>query len=157
MTMTRTFKRLVGRGLIGLMLFAQLAIAAYACPALSTTGAQAQTIAATQTSVHQATHGDNMAVMSADAPGDRMLNCDQMAGPLDESAPNLCAEHCRFGQQSDQVHAPATPGVVLISLYVVTPTLPERLLPTGTSAAPSADALVAASPPHAILHCCLRT
>lgn len=157
MTMSRTFKRLVCRGLIGLMLFAQLAIAAYACPGLSTTGARAQTIAAAETSVHQAPRNDGMAAMSGDESGDRMANCDQMAGQLDEASPNLCAEHCRFGQQSDQVHTPATPAVVLISLYFVTPTMPETLRPKGAAAAPSVDALAAASPPHAILHCCLRT
>jgi len=155
--MTRTFKRLVCGGLMGLMLFAQLAIAAYACPALSTTGAQGQTIAATETIVHQAPRGEDMVAMGVDASGDRMPNCDQMAGQLDEASPNLCAEHCRFGQQSDKVHVFATPAVVLISLYFVPPTLSETLLPLAATAAPSVDALAAASPPHAILHCCLRT
>lgn len=154
MTITRAFKRLVCLGLVGLMLFAQLAIAAYACPALATTTAPSPAVAE---STVQAMHSDGMTGMSVGTSGERMPDCDQMAGQLDEAAPNLCAEHCRYGRQSDQVHAPAVPTLVLITLYVVTPTLPERLLPTGAGAAPSADALAAAFPPHAILHCCLRT
>ena len=144
MTTLRAFKRVACCALMGLMLFAQLAIAAYACPALSAPAAQAPC-------------GDDMAAMRTDASGDRLPAFGQMAGQLDDAAPNLCAEHCRFGQQSDQARVPAAPAVVLISLYVVTPTLPEALQPMAAAAASSMDARAAASPPHAIVHCCLRT
>ena len=85
MQMTRSFKHWIGLGLIGLLLFAQLAVASYACPGLS-----------------------GMASMPAGAaPGAAVAamppGCDQ----IDPNAANLCAEHCHYGQQSaDTASAP---------------------------------------------------
>jgi len=89
-----------------------------------------------------------------DAAVQTMANCDDMAGVMDPSFANLCAEHCHQGQQSDQAATLTVPAVLLSALYV-TPLAPE---PTAVPR-PSADAtsaLVAASPPHTILHCCFR-
>ena len=52
--------------------------------------------------------GDAMAYMpgmSGMAAGDRPAGCDWMPASLDAASPNLCAEHCRYGQQSDKAVA----------------------------------------------------
>ena len=83
--MTRSWLRTVARGLVGVLLFAQMAIAAYACPALSSAGAAEMQMPA-----------------SFAVP---MPDCNAVAGAMDPSAANLCAEHCKSGQQSDQASA----------------------------------------------------
>jgi hypothetical protein len=135
MLMSRALRRTVGRWLIGVLLLAQFAVASYACPGLSTS-----------TAAHKG--GDAM-VMAADmAPG-----CDQM----DTKAVNLCAEHCRFGQQSsDTAPVPIVLAPVPTLLYSL-PVEPAHVLGSGQSV-PSSDVSEAAapSPPHAILHCVFR-
>jgi hypothetical protein len=154
MTLTRAFKRLVCLGLIGQMLFSQLAIAAYACPALSYAGGQSQPLPVTALG-DQATPGDSTAGKTASLAADRRVDCDQMAGHLDKTSPELCVNHCDYGQQIDQVQAPAVPPIVLISLYVVAPKIHQAFPPMSAIAA-SVDTPAVACPPHAILHCCLR-
>ena len=134
--MTKAFKQLICRLMIGVMLMAQISIAAYACPGL----ALAMTV--------QSSAGDNG--MPAD-----MVGCDQMAGPLDKAFPNLCAEHCHQGHQSDQTQVPALPAVALISLYTV-----DQVVRTGELPWPMLAEyvpLAAVPPPLSILHCCFRT
>ena len=156
MTMTRAFRRFVCRLMLGVLVFGQMAIAAYACPALS--GAP-QSLPTTAMNASVATMPDDEAGASMAVPPDTsatsdmaaMTGCDQ----IDDSAANLCAEHCRFGQQSaDHASAPTVPAALLTTLY----TLPVQPEPLGHGW-PSADSKfkrVAASPPHAILHCCFR-
>ena len=72
------------------LLFAQLSVAAYACPLPATAAAE-----------------------------EAMTDCEGMASRLDPSSPNLCADHCQYGQQTDQLRTPTVPAVSLISLYVV--------------------------------------
>lgn len=156
MRMTRAFKQLVSFGLIGLLLFGQLAIAAYACPALSgapqsfatmTMGASAATIPGDEAGASMAVSPDTSATSDMAA----MTGCDQ----IDDSAANLCVEHCRFGQQSaDHASAPTVPAALLTTLYTL-PVLPEPL-GHGWPSVDSKFQRVAASPPHAILHCCFR-
>lgn len=156
MTVTRTFRRLVCRGLIGLTLFTQLAIASYACPGLMATGGPAQqTVAMNSAPEHLAAPSESHVDQAADPAADRMAGCDQMGGAMDQDAPNLCAEHCHYGQQSDFVQASAVPAIALTSLYIVEPTVCEAAPPMSAIAA-KVDAPVAALTPHAILHCVFR-
>jgi len=125
---TRSFRHWIARTLVGVMLFAQLAVAAYACPGL-------------------------MSGIESVQPGPvpTATNCDQMPSPMDEASPNLCAQHCQYGQQSDQTQTVTVPAVLLTSLYIVAPVsqaLQIPRMPVGLFAA--------VSPPHAILHCCFR-
>jgi hypothetical protein len=154
MTLTRAFKRLVCLGLIGQMLFSQLAVAAYACPALSYAGGQSQPLVVTALG-DQAMPGDSVAGKTASPAADHRTDCDQMAGHLDKTSPELCAQDCHYGQQIDQVQAPAVPPITLINLYIVAPTIHEAFPPMSAIAA-SVDTPAVASLPHAILHCCLR-
>jgi hypothetical protein len=136
----RSWVRAVARGLVGVVVTTQLAIAAYACPALSAAEvANMRDLGATQ----------------ADMPMPGGTNCDDMtSSSIDPSAPNLCAEHCKYGQQSDQAQTITVPTAVLTRLYV-TPLVPDAAPPPRPAAA-TLSALVAASPPHAILHCVYR-
>ena len=148
----RRCQRFICRLLIGVLVFAQLAIAAYACPAL----AQLHEAATDHPVVAMADTGKAAALPSgtSDAPTEAAAmppGCDQM----DSSAPQLCAEHCRFGQQSAD-HAPAltVPAAVPTTLYIL-PVQPEPPGPV-RPAADMALEQVAASPPLAVLHCCYR-
>lgn len=147
--MTRRLKQWICRLLIGVFLFAQMAVAAYACPQLAPAGlsqASASAMAAAGTTSDASAGDDNPAM-------DMAAGCDGMGQP-DPDNPNLCAEHAHFGQQSDQTQTPTLPAILLVSLYVI-PIVPELKLPTRPAAA-STSFLTAASPPHAILHCCFR-
>ena len=146
--MTRHFLRTICRALIGVVLFAQLAVSAYACPGLSPAAAmQAQMSAAAASGVDPA----NAAMAASDQPP---INCEDMAGPMDPDFANLCAEHCHHGQQSDQASTLTVPGALLNALYVTR--LAHEPVVAPRPAANATSALVAASPPLAILHCCFR-
>ena len=130
MSLTRSLKQWICRLMIGVMLLAQISIAAYACPGLAS---------------------------SMTMPSD-MADCDQMpdmATSMDKALPNLCAEHCHQGHQSDQTQVPALPAVALVSLYTVAPIVrtSELAWPTLAQYVP----LAAVPPPLSILHCCFRT
>ena len=134
MTRPRALSKAIGRLLIGVLLFAQFMVASYACPGLSgmTTSPKS---------------GDVM-VMADMGPG-----CDQM----DQDTANLCAEHCRFGQQSaDTAPVPVVLAATPTLLYSL-PVEPLHLLGSGRPIAATDVSLAAASePPHAILHCVFR-
>ena len=136
--MTRCSLRAVARILVGVLLMAQMAIAAYACPALLPVMAGNM-------------QSGDASVADKSAP---LANCDDMAGALDPSLPNLCAEHCKAGQQSDRAPTLNMPAAVLTALYA-TPLVPVAAPPPRAVAA-TMGALGAASPPHTILHCVFR-
>jgi hypothetical protein len=119
--------------MMGVMLFAQISVAAYACPGLALAAAQ----------------GNAANTMPSD-----MVGCDQMAGSMDKATPNLCAAHCHQGQQSDQTQVPTLPAMMLISLYTVNPTVPA--LAPGWPTRAEQILLSAAPPPLSILHCRFR-
>lgn len=150
--MTRGLMRMVARGLIGLLLFSQLAIAAYACPALSAS------LAGDSSSAMSMSMAQGVVAATDDTRGPAMQGspCADMVGATDTASGNLCAEHCKYGQQSDHASTLAVPAVLLSVLYPMTPWVPATASPPRPAAA-SLSALVAASPPHAILHCVYRT
>ena len=154
--MTRRFLRLVCRALIGAVLFAQMAVSAYACPGLLAATTMAVPVSAELPSGTESTAAVTAAVTAAAsaAPALPMMNCEDMAMPMDAAFPNLCAEHCHQGQQSDQAATLTVPAALLTELYI-TPPAPEPIVAPRPAAA-TASALDAASPPLAILHCCFR-
>ena len=146
--MTRQCLRMVCRALIGVVLFAQLAVSAYACPGLSSSASMKMQMASAAAS-------DGGSTDPAMATADRQApDCENMAGPMDPDFANLCAEHCHHGQQSDQAATLTVPAAVLTALYI-SPVASEPLIAPRHAAA-AASALAAASPPLAILHCCFR-
>ncbi|CAN7776946.1 hypothetical protein LJR290_007857 [Variovorax sp. LjRoot290] len=147
--MKRRWLHRVGRALIGVLLFAQMAIAAYACPGLLPgTSTEMQMLSGNAATLEVSNTAMSTAASQATSP------CADMAGATDPS-PNLCAEHCRYGQQSD--HAPTlTVPVVLLTTLFITPYATDVAMRPRPAAAAS-SALASVDPPHAILHCCLRT
>lgn len=146
LSMRKSFLRSVAQLLIGCLLFAQLAVAAYACP-----GAVSMSVRISMAGSTEADAGKP----SMDVASQSMSNCEDMAmGALDPQNANLCAEHSKFGQQSDQASTLTVPVALLQALYFapLVPAPVTRLHP----AAATPSALVATSPPHTILHCCFR-
>jgi hypothetical protein len=150
---TRGFKRWIARTLIGVMVLAQLAIAAYACPAVAAAVESAKSANVSQAPTEMADAGEQAATLATPA-APATMNCDQMPAPMDDAAPNLCAQHCQYGQQSDHAQTLTAPAVLLTSLYTVAPLSRALQLPPSTDV--PVDLFAAVSPPHAILHCCLR-
>lgn len=148
MTLSRAFRKAISRLLIGVLLFAQFAVAGYACPGLSSMSSMAK--------------GDEVMVMGAEATPeagvaakatDTAPGCDQM----DQDAANLCLEHCRHGQQSaDTAPVPVVLAAIPTLLYSL-PLEPTPVLGSGRPV-PALDVSLAAAPPppHAILHCVFR-
>jgi len=147
--MTRRFLRAICRALVGVLLFAQLAVSAYTCPALSSEATSAMPTPSTA-----ARDGDSSDAAMA-ATDRQSADCDGMAaGTMDPDLANLCAEHCHHGQQSDQAATLTVPAALLTALYLAPLAAQPKIRPR--LAADATSALVAASPPHAILHCCFR-
>ena len=128
MTFTRSFRQMLCRVLIGTLLFAQFALAAYACPGTSFMAA-------------------------APATGSSDAGMAMPCADMDKATPNLCAEHCRHGQQAAD-HAPVLmPMPALFSLlYALPPAVSIDEGAASTLASPSV-ASTGAAPPLAILHC----
>ena len=133
MTRSTLLKRIASLVAMAL-LFAQLAVAAHACPLAA-----------------GATGHDEAAVATAANPG-----CHEAPpGATDPGAANLCAEHCKQGSQSERAHFTlAVPPALLNPLYE-TPAAAPAVRPA-LQARAWLSALVSASPPHAIAHCVLR-
>ena len=135
--MSRGIRRAVARTLIALFLFAQMMIAAYACPLM----------AVDETSTTQARAPVAVVAHQAAAMPD---GCD---GTMIDT-PNLCAAHCQAGNQTtDAGQAVAVPASVLSGFYVVQIASPSSG-PDRSST--SSQFVYAIPPPHAILHCCFR-
>jgi hypothetical protein len=117
----QTFKRIIARMSVAAVLFTQLAVAAYACPAVE---GPAAVIAAT----------------SADAMRAAMPGCEMNDNT---GSPNLCLQHCQAGDQSVQtLPQVAVPAFAAVSLIVVfEPALSE---------AGRGNALLPAPPAHAV-------
>lgn len=152
MTTTRAVRRFVCEVMLGVLVFCQMAIAAYPCPALSGSP-QSHLISAMTAPAASLPEeaGASMAVWSDTSDMAAMVGCNQ----IDDSAVNLCTEHCRFGQQSaDHASVPIVSAALLTVLYPS----PVQLEPLGRDwpLANSKFKHVGASPPHAILHCCFR-
>lgn len=135
MSSSRAWRQSLCRLLIGVVLLAQFAVASYACPGLDVRGTIASVPA------------------PATLPADMPPGCDQM----DPDSANLCAEHCRAGQQSADTAAAAMVGVgVAAHLYSIPTDALHGPACGGWRPIPGALPDAAPEPPHAILHCVFR-
>ena len=136
--MTRAAAKTIAKLVAGALVCAQLLVAAYACPWFARSGAAA---------------ADAMAASADTAMPAAMPGCDEPMPTMDPASPNLCAEHCKYGQQSDRCPTVALPPALFSPLYatVGAPAVAPRPCVTAWL-----SALVAASPPHAIAHCVWR-
>ena len=92
----RTLRRSVARLLVGMLVYAQLAVAAYACVGAATGLAGAGTAEGN----FVAGHGGAAQTMQ-----------------LDPDQPALCVAHCRNAQQTAGVEPPTIPPTVLVTGY----------------------------------------
>lgn len=145
--MQRGFLRTLAQALAGLIVVTQMTIAAYACPGLQAAIADAArvAVATADPAPMRASGADRVAALLPD--------CNGMPGTPDAGSANLCAEHCKYGQQSDHAPGLTVPAALLNALY----TTPRRPEPTfWHHAAGVVDDAAAAAPPHAIQHCVFR-
>lgn len=138
--------------LIGLFVFAQLSVAAYACPELSgsvrdhsdSLHSLALEVASDTTGADESPHGLHTAGKHGYAA-------------MDPASPNVCMGHCQAGNQSaDYTPAPTVSPALMTVMYTLPPAeeaVAARVLRTSLllGGPPGAS-----EPPHAILHCCLR-
>lgn len=132
-----SFQRSVCRIVAAAILFAQVIVSAYACP---------YTIGENDTTARNA-----VAAGSDVQPGRAASDCET----TDQLAPAVslqCAEHCRYGQQADQMQTVTVPAAALTCLYPA----PMPVMMPDPAPSTKVDVAIAPSPPHSILHCCLR-
>ena len=147
MPASRHFRKIIAGLLAAVLLFAQFAVASYACPRMighSVLNAGGDTVGAVPA-----------AVPAVDVAMDAMPDGCDAAEPGNA---NLCAEHCRFGQQTaDSAATPQVWQAVPLLLYplAVAPALRLDSAPPGP--ARHRRWVAALAPPHAILHCVSRT
>ena len=97
MRLHRSLKRWLSCGLVALLLFMQLATAAYACPT-------------------------ELRALRAAAATESMPGCDgNMARDMDADQPQLCKAHCETGKTSvnSQVAAPDAPPAMAVGAALV--------------------------------------
>ena len=85
-----------------------------------------------------------------------MPDCSEMVGTMDPGSANLCAEHCKYGQQSDHAPTLVVPVAVFYALYSTPVVCLASLSGCADGLTVAAGAPVAPSPPHTILHCVFR-
>ena len=148
MNLSRSISKTISRLLIGVLLFTQFAVASHACPGLRGLGSMVTDGAGGVILSLAPDAAQAQARPAAMPPG-----CDQM----DPDAANLCAEHCRQGQQSADTAAAPVVGVGALTFLYSLPLEPQHALGSGRSFPASDSRLDAApEPPHAILHCVFR-
>jgi hypothetical protein len=135
MTLTRRLRFLTALiALVGL-LFAQLAVAGYSCPA------------------HQAGITSAPAAASANSDDQRMPGCGQM----DKELPSLCHAHAQVGNQSlDKPELPSLPpfSAAALTLVVTHIAMPDFSVDHFPQSSPLLARITA--PPLSIRHCCFR-
>lgn len=142
--MSRSLVRGLVRWIVVTLLLGQLAIASYACPALRANAVDvAQDSAIGVDCVMSAP--DHVVLADSDAP----------TSTIDGDSPNLCAEHCKYGQQSDQTNNVNVPVAAPSTSFENNPPrlVESRLRPTASVL----SALLSTCPPHTILHCVRRS
>lgn len=122
--MTRTHRRFIARLAIALLLFMQLAVAAYACPGVAKVYESSQT----------------MENAGMEMGGD-------CCPTLDPADPNLCQEHGQQGSHATGLTHPPAPLGVDLPLLAVVPPIELVLAPTLPDVLPEFLARTTAPPP----------
>ena len=132
---SRNLRCFVARLLVGVLLFAQLAVAAYACTAAMPDPALAGSV-------------DSSAMVGHGA-----------AAPpthIDPDQPALCLAHCRSGQQTAGVEPLPIPPLALVAGYFTLESIGLGAEMRGRHVDSAGGVPPIADPPQRILHCCLR-
>lgn len=139
----RAFSRFVARLMIGVMVFAQMALAAHAC---SVASGRAGDVAGDMTA---------MGANGAAAPSGIGDEGAADAGATMPALQNQCTAHCQSGQQNADGKPAPSPAVALLTIRYTLPAL-EHGGVSASQVEAANDPPLAADPPHAVLHCCLR-
>lgn len=144
---TRSLSRFIARFVVGLMVFAQVAVAAHACSGLVGTEVSDQWASAGWQS---ATGIDVAGAATSVSP-----DCNPSYDVVDSAQPNLCVAHCQFGQQNAGGNpVPDLPAALPVSPHLrVKPVLPGWLV---RASMVQHDPPLVVDQPHAIQHCCFR-
>ncbi len=133
----------MARLLVGLLVYAQLALAGYAC-------VDPSPLARNEAMPANAMPFASEAIRSAAATDNHMgMTRDEFAQA------GTCAAHCQSGQQNVDVKPTPGPALALLAGYFTLEPATSGLSvvrPVNPAAAPPPPA----DPPHAILHCCMR-
>ena len=141
MSTHRTATRFIARLLLGLLVTAQFASAAYACSQM--------TVGSMGVQGYGAVAGANaLAGMPVDV-------WPTESGSMDLAEANHCLTHCQFGKQDADSASVPTPMVTLLAGDTTLPSM-ARLAGHATALTMTNRSPPPADPPHAILHCCLR-
>jgi len=137
-TFSRYLRRVMARLLVGLLVYAQMALAGYVCVEPS----------------HLARNGTMPASVTPFAPGATSAAA-AFDSRMDAPQAGMCAAHCQSARQNLDVKPFAGPALALLAGYftlepVISGLGVERPVSPATAPPPLAD------PPHAILHCCMR-
>jgi hypothetical protein len=136
--LTRNLRQTIGRLLIGVLLFAQFAVSSHACPGMSAVD-----------SVGESAVGETFA-----EPAEPATRGDTIG----QDGSNLCAAHCSQGEQRADTAQPPTLQAAMPMLLYALPVEAVNSVGSGRAClARDADRATAPAPPHAILHCVLRT
>lgn len=131
----RTLRRIVARLLVGVLVYAQLAVAAYACigalpdPALVV--------------------NDDSSVMVGHSG-------QAQAQHVDPDQPALCVAHCRNGQQNVGAEPMPIPPLALATGYFTLEPMASSTSANAKHMALAGSMPPIADPPQRTLHCCLR-
>ena len=131
--------------MVAVLLFAQLAVAAHACPIVGLAGEHRETAMVVAMAPCN-TAGASATDVSAADDGTVAL----------PEVPSLCFEHCHDGAQAMDPHGAAAafgppPGGALLMV------LDSAMAPLASAGLVAAERIApGTSPPHAIAHCCLR-
>ncbi|MBN8507070.1 MAG: hypothetical protein J0L57_00505 [Burkholderiales bacterium] len=137
--------RFIARLLVGVLLFAQFAVAAYACGGAAGSAMSGAAGAGAGAGAEMMMAGTALAEPASENAGH---------GAMDPAQPNLCAAHCQSSQQNAGAKPlPDLPAAVPVSLYPLAPVMSGR---SQRADAATDDPPSMADPPHAVLHCCLR-
>ena len=159
-TISRSFRRQLCRLMVGVLLFAQLAVSGFACQ-----GGGFAPVAAMPLAGHRAAaaHGGghdagrhHAGPIAPQASDPDAVIADTHCGDAGVDTPNLCFEHCRDGASTpSQGSGVPDFGFALTGGLPLLLDDPER--PLGHFAPVRFGIEPGTPPPHAILHCCLRT
>lgn len=133
--MTRALRRFIAKLGIAALLFMQLAVAAYACP-----GAPSSS--------------DSPMVMAMADTAEAMPVGD--CAMVDQSAPNLCEQHCQLDSQANGHASPPLVFAVDLPLLTVVPVVDVSPAPVALDVSPEFLAHATAPPP-SIRFCVFRS
>lgn len=183
-TISRSFRRQLSRLMVAVLLFAQLAVSGFACQAGAVAPVASMPLAGHGgPAAHGGgrdvvrPHGDHageadagerhaggghaaglhhVGLIAPQAPDPGAALGDTHCGDTGVDTPNLCFEHCRDGASTPS-QASGVPDFGLALVGGVPLLLDDPAQPAGHFAPVRFGIEPGTPPPHAILHCCLRT